>query len=142
MNASESSEEQSSTDAFLRLQHIIRRLRGEGGCPWDSKQTPLSLKKYLLEECQELAEAIDGGREEEICDEIGDLFFVLTLLMAMYAERQQFTVDDVLEQIIAKMIRRHPHVFADVTLTDEDELRLQWERIKAQEKQLATPSRP
>ncbi len=124
-----------NTDAFDRLQRIVTTLRGEGGCPWDIKQTPASLKKYLIEECQELAEAIDHGGEKEICEEIGDVLFILVMLIRMFAEQQHFTADDVLNQISAKMIRRHPHVFSDATVTDERELRLQWERIKAQEKQ-------
>lgn len=127
--------------AFARLQEIVATLRGDGGCPWDIKQTPLSLKKYLLEECRELAEAIEEGGEKEICEEIGDVFFILTMLITMYSEQQRFTADDVLEQIIAKMVRRHPHVFAGSPLTDEHQLRAQWERIKAKEKQSA-PSRP
>ena len=128
--------------AFSRLEQIVATLRGENGCPWDIKQTPASLKKYLLEECQELAEAIDNGGELEICEEIGDIFFILTMLISMFTERHHFTADDVLEGIIAKMIRRHPHVFGDVTLKDEHALRKQWQRIKAQEKQSSKPSLP
>jgi uncharacterized protein YabN with tetrapyrrole methylase and pyrophosphatase domain len=124
---------------FSSLEQIVATLRSENGCPWDIKQTPVSLKKYLLEECQELAEAIDNGGEQEICEEIGDVFFILTMLVAIFTERQHFTVDDVLEGVIAKMIRRHPHVFGGVTLEDEHALRKQWQRIKAQEKQLSKP---
>lgn len=131
----ELSQKEVAADAFTRLQSLVATLRGDGGCPWDIKQTPASLKKYLLEECHELAAAIDSGRETEICEELGDVFFILTMLIAMFTEQQCFTVDDVLEQIIAKMIRRHPHVFADSAVTDEQELRAQWARIKAQEKQ-------
>jgi nucleoside triphosphate diphosphatase len=123
------------TSAFSRLEQIVATLRGEKGCPWDIKQTPASLKKYLLEESQELAAAIDNGGVEEICEEIGDVFFILTMLIAMFAEHRNFTSDDVFEGIIAKMIRRHPHVFGDVTLTDVHELQMQWQRIKALEKQ-------
>jgi len=127
-------------DPFARLQHIVAILRGKDGCPWDIKQTPESLKKYLLEECQELAVAIDNADAKEICQEIGDVFFVLTLLITMFAEQQHFTADDVFEQITAKMIRRHPHVFSGIPLTDEHDLRAQWERIKAEEKQPPTSS--
>jgi uncharacterized protein YabN with tetrapyrrole methylase and pyrophosphatase domain len=131
----EPSRKEKANDSFTRLQHLVSILRGEGGCPWDIKQTPVSLKKYLLEECHELAEAIDNGREGEICEEIGDVLFVLTLLITMFSEQQRFTADDVFDQIISKMIRRHPHVFSDTILTDEHELHAQWERIKAFEKQ-------
>ena len=117
-----------------RLRQIVAILRGPDGCPWDQRQTPGSLKKYLLEECRELAEAIDSGQEEAIAEETGDVLFILTLLIAMFEEQNRFTAESVLERIIDKMIRRHPHVFAGVPLGDEHELRLQWERIKAEEK--------
>ena len=119
---------------FERLRQIVAILRGPDGCPWDQRQTPGSLKKYLLEECRELAEAIDSGQEEAIAEETGDVLFILTLLIAMFEEQNRFTAESVLERIIDKMIRRHPHVFAGVPLGDEHELRLQWERIKAEEK--------
>ena len=128
--------------AFTRLEQVVATLRGENGCPWDIKQTPASLKKYLLEECHELAEAIDMGNEKEICEEIGDVFFILTMLIAMFTEHNNFTSDDVIEGIIAKMIRRHPHVFGNVRLVDSEELQAQWQRIKAQEKQLPSPPLP
>jgi uncharacterized protein YabN with tetrapyrrole methylase and pyrophosphatase domain len=127
------------SDLFNQLQQIVSTLRGKGGCPWDIKQTPVSLKKYLMEECHELAEAIDNDREVEICEEIGDVFFILTMLITLYAEQRRFTAEDVFENITAKMIRRHPHVFAGTQFTNEHELRAQWERIKALEKQSPTP---
>jgi tetrapyrrole methylase family protein/MazG family protein/ATP diphosphatase len=126
--------------AFSRLEQVVATLRGENGCPWDIKQTPASLKKYLLEECHELAEAIDKGGEKEICEEIGDVFFILTMLIAMFAEHNHFTGGDVLDGIIAKMIRRHPHVFGNVSLVGTEELQAQWQRIKAQEKQTPPPT--
>ena len=119
---------------FERLRQIVAILRGAGGCPWDQRQTPKTLKKYLLEECRELAEAIDSGQTEAIAEETGDVLFILALLIAMFEEQELFSAESVLERIIAKMIRRHPHVFAGVPLGDEHELRLQWERIKAEEK--------
>lgn len=120
---------------FTRLQQLIVDLRGDQGCPWDRQQTPASLKKYLLEECQELAEAIDSGHWEHICEEIGDVFFILTMLAVLHEEKHHFSANDALEKVIAKMIRRHPHVFGDATVSDEKALRTQWENIKAQEKQ-------
>lgn len=129
-----------SAAAFARLQHIVATLRGEHGCPWDIKQTPLSLKKYLLEECQELIEAIDHGSHQDICEEIGDVFFILTMLTSLYTEQQQFTATDVFSAINDKMIRRHPHVFGDVQVIDEQELRAQWLRIKEQEKHSSKPA--
>ena len=135
-------QEEKAIDPFARLQIIVATLRGAGGCPWDIKQTPVSLKKYLLEECHELAEAIDNNSDGNICEEIGDVFFILTTLIAMFAEQQRFTADDVFATITAKMIRRHPHVFSDSPLNDEHELCAQWKRIKALEKQLPHPHLP
>lgn len=122
--------------SFEQLLHIINQLRSEQGCPWDRKQTPETLKQYLLEECQELLEAIDQHQHEAICEEIGDVLFLLVFLMSIYAERNQFTATDALQGIISKMIRRHPHVFAGLPVTDEQDLKAQWQRIKAQEKGL------
>ncbi len=119
---------------FARLISIIRILRGEHGCPWDQKQTPETMLKYLREECQELIEALERGDNTNICEEMGDALFVFAFLISIYEERGQFTSDDVFSGIIDKMIRRHPHVFGDVQVHDEKELRDQWETIKAQEK--------
>ncbi|NLX19015.1 MAG: nucleotide pyrophosphohydrolase [Desulfobulbus sp.] len=123
---------------FAQLVSIVTTLRSDNGCPWDKKQTSHSLKKYLLEECQELIEAIDNGNAEEICEETGDLLFILTLLTKIFSEERKFTISDVLSAVNKKMIRRHPHVFGDVEITDEQELRRQWQRIKEQEKQSST----
>ena len=131
------SSETRAAEAFRRLLETVATLRGQHGCPWDSKQTPASLKKYLLEECRELAEAIDSGREADICEETGDVFFILALLTTMFAEQQSFTAAEALERIVAKMIRRHPHVFAGTVAGDDQDLRRQWERIKAEEKREA-----
>jgi len=128
-----------STASFARLEEIVATLRGEHGCPWDIKQTPASLQKYLREECQELIEAIDKNEAKEVCEEIGDVLFTLAMLIAIYAERELFTSSDVFSGIVAKMIRRHPHVFGDVQLTDADALRAQWQRIKEQEKNPSPP---
>jgi len=131
---------QESGAHFARLERLVATLRGSGGCPWDIKQTPLSLKKYLLEECQELADAIDSDDERIICEEMGDVYFILSMLAAMFTEQNRFTTEDAVEGIIAKMIRRHPHVFGDTPVTDEQSLREQWRHIKEQEKLPAKPS--
>lgn len=134
-------QEDKSIDPFTRLQQLVTDLRSDQGCPWDRQQTSTSLKKYLLEECRELAEAIDSGHPEHICEELGDVFFILIMLAALFEEKDQFSANDALKGVIAKMIRRHPHVFADATVTDEKALRAQWENIKAQEKR-SRPPRP
>ncbi|WP_028579181.1 MazG nucleotide pyrophosphohydrolase domain-containing protein [Desulfogranum japonicum] len=112
----------------------IATLRGEQGCPWDKKQTPQSLKKYLLEECRELAEAIDNDDQGNICEEIGDMYFILGMLSTMYAEAGIFPLDMPLKKINEKMIRRHPHVFAGTSYNSEEDLCRQWETIKSGEK--------
>ena len=90
---------------------------------------------------------LDIKREKDwswkyICEEIGDVFFILTMLTAMFAEQDRFTAEAALERIVAKMIRRHPHVFSGAAGGDEHHLRRQWERIKAEEKQAAATKRP
>lgn len=116
------------------LRNIIQQLRSDSGCPWDKKQTPATIKKYLLEETSELAEAIDKGDANHICEEIGDLLFILTILSEMFTEQGSFTLNDSLQSIINKMIRRHPHVFADQPTGTDRELREQWQAIKKMEK--------
>lgn len=115
------------------LYEVIRRLRGPDGCPWDQKQTPQSIKKYLLEETHELADALSARNYEHICEEIGDLFFILSLIVHIYEEENHFSLDDVFSGITRKMIRRHPHVFAGMETGSEKELKEQWDAIKASE---------
>lgn len=119
---------------LLRLVEIIGTLRGDNGCPWDKRQTPLAFKKYLIEECKELVDAIDADDTDNVSEEIGDMYFIITMLAVMYAEKDKFSLLDPLLAINQKMIRRHPHVFAGVECKDEEELRLQWEKIKKLEK--------
>ena len=125
------------TDPLLhpadRLKQIVAVLRGKNGCPWDIKQTPQTLKKYLLEETRELAEAIDEANPQHICEEIGDVYFILTLLTLLF-EEENSTTDDTWNGITQKMIRRHPHVFAGQRVHSEEELNTQWEQIKKEEK--------
>ena len=112
----------------------IQQLRGEGGCPWDIKQTPSSLIKYLSEEVEELIQAIKKDDSENICEEIGDVFYVLLMLTEIYKSNDTFELKDCLSGINAKLIRRHPHVFSSVTIDNDEELRQQWEQIKKDEK--------
>ncbi len=117
-----------------QLLSTIRKLRGKGGCPWDIKQTPISLKKYLLEEVEELIQAIQNEDFENICEEIGDVLYVLLMLTEIYNDSEKFDLEDSLSAINSKLIRRHPHVFSNVTINNDDELRQQWEKIKNEEK--------
>ena len=122
------------SDKFRNLVNVISKLRAENGCPWDRKQTPASLAKYLLEETNELAEAISHSDPDHIRDETGDLFYILILLSLIHEEKGEFSLDDVLSGITQKMIRRHPHVFAGKETGSESDLRRLWDDIKLQEK--------
>ncbi|MBP3383881.1 MAG: MazG family protein [Firmicutes bacterium] len=120
--------------AFDEFVETIAALRAPGGCPWDIKQTHESLKKHLIEESNEVLEAIDSGDDENLCEELGDVLLQVVLHAQIAAEEGRFTIEDVCRTVNDKMIRRHPHVFGDVVIeSDEDQLRL-WEEIKKQEK--------
>ncbi|CAK8719358.1 ATP diphosphatase [Candidatus Electrothrix laxa] len=124
---------------FQQLDQIVRELRSPGGCPWDRKQTGPSLKKYLLEEAAELAKAIDNNDQNNIREEIGDMYFILALLAFVYEEQDGIPVTYPVQKICDKMVRRHPHVFArkegqSGQSLSEEQLREQWERIKQEEK--------
>jgi len=122
---------------FQQLDQIVRKLRSPDGCPWDQRQTGESLKKYLLEEAEELAEAIDAGDTRHIREEIGDMYFILTLLGRIYEEKDGVPTTGAVEQVCRKMVRRHPHVFEkkEGQQLSDQALREQWERIKQEEKQ-------
>ncbi|WP_206745609.1 MazG family protein [Jatrophihabitans sp. GAS493] len=117
---------------------VVDRLRSPGGCPWDRAQTHQSLAKYLLEESYETVEAIEDGDYVLLREELGDLLLQV-LLHARLAEEaqpdQRFSIDEVADDLAAKMIRRHPHVFADAVANDADEVNANWERLKSVEKQ-------
>jgi MazG family protein len=112
---------------------IIRRLRGPGGCSWDAKQTPETLKTYVLEEAYELIEALDSRDPEKIREELGDLLLHLVFLSDIYRERGDFSFADVVKGVSAKMVHRHPHVFGDETAQTLEELRAIWRRAKERE---------
>jgi len=119
---------------FLQLVETIRALRGENGCPWDRRQTTVSLVKYLKSEFDELLAAIENQDEENLCEELGDLLFIIVMIAEINHEENRFSIDEVLTAITEKLIRRHPHVFAGVEISDEKQLHEQWQRIKAMEK--------
>jgi MazG family protein len=113
---------------------IIDRLRGESGCPWDLKQTPESVQTYLVEEAHEAAAAVRSGLVGEAAEELGDLLFMVFFLIHLYEEKGAFSLERVCELIQEKMIRRHPHVFGNGQARTAQEVRDNWERIKAAEK--------
>jgi len=124
-------------DKVRAIWEIIDRLRGEPGCPWDRKQTPESVQTYLVEEAHEAASAVRSGQVREVADELGDLLFMVLFLVHLYEEDREFTLDEVCDLVSEKMIRRHPHVFGDITVNSTREVRDNWEKIKAGEKAAA-----
>lgn len=119
---------------FYKLREIIAELRGPNGCPWDLKQTHESLKKYLIEEAYEVIEAIQEQDVDHLVEELGDVLLQVLLHAQIGEDDGYFTIDDVVEGLSAKMVRRHPHVFGDsVAETAEDVLK-NWQEIKQEEK--------
>jgi tetrapyrrole methylase family protein/MazG family protein len=119
---------------FDRLVELMHRLRSPGGCPWDAEQTHESLKRYLLEECYEVIEAIDQKDPEHLKEELGDLMLQPVFHAAIAAEKGEFTLDDVIDAICDKLVRRHPHVFGDQVVKTAGEQVEKWEQIKKAEK--------
>lgn len=122
------------SEAVSALNELVFRLRGPGGCPWDAAQTDDTAKMYLLEEAYEVLDAINGKSPEDVCEELGDLIFQIFFLSALARERDEFDLTGVIEGITKKMIRRHPHVFGDKTVTGPSEISDNWDRIKREEK--------
>lgn len=114
---------------------IVRTLRGENGCPWDKEQTHESLIKCLRDESEEVVLAIQNKDDDNLCEELGDVLLQVVMHSQIAAEEGRFTLEDVVDGIAKKMIRRHPHVFAGVKLETEEERLAMWNRIKREEKQ-------
>lgn len=131
--------ENNPAEALNSLLSIVRRLRGPGGCPWDARQTPDTLKTYALEEAYELAEALDSRQPDKVREELGDLLLHIVFLSEIYREAACFSLTEVIHGISAKMIHRHPHVFGKAKAETTEELRAIWEKAKAQEGK-TTPS--
>lgn len=112
----------------------VAKLRSPEGCPWDREQTHKSLARYLLEEAYEVMEAIHEGDPEKIKEELGDLLLQIVLNSQVAKDDGNFTIEDVAASINAKMIRRHPHVFADSTVDTAEGVVSQWQELKAKEK--------
>jgi len=120
--------------SFEKLVSIMRRLRGPGGCPWDAEQTHESLTRYLLEEAYEVIEAIETQSMEHLREELGDLLLQPVFHAAIAEESGAFTMDDVIRTLCEKLIRRHPHVFGTMEISDSNAQVENWERIKKDEK--------
>ncbi len=121
--------------SFYDLVRIMAKLRDpDGGCPWDLKQTHQTLRRYVLEEAYEVAEAIDQGEPDALCDELGDLLLQVVFHAQMATEEGIFEADDVCAAIVEKLIRRHPHIFGEVKVDGADEVLTNWDAIKTAEK--------
>lgn len=119
---------------FDSLVQVLRDLRGPGGCPWDQEQTHLTLTPYLIEEVYEAVEALESEIDQDICEELGDVLFQVVLHAQLANERKAFNISDVIEGIVSKIVRRHPHVFSDTKVSTSEEVLKNWEEIKRLEK--------
>ncbi|MEX2541536.1 MAG: MazG family protein [Trueperaceae bacterium] len=117
-----------------RLLEIMRQLRAPDGCPWDRKQTHLTLRRYLLEEAAEAVDAIAAGEPGEMADELGDVLLQVAFHAVIAEEAGTFRYEDIEEAIVSKLIRRHPHIFEDVSVSGADEVLSNWQAIKAAER--------
>ncbi|MCS5722490.1 MazG family protein [Herbiconiux sp. CPCC 203407] len=119
-----------------RLVAVTALLRAPGGCPWDAEQTHASLVQYLTEETHELIEAIESGSREEMIEELGDVLYqvVFHADIAAHTPGEDFTIEDVAAHMTAKMVGRHPHVFADLDLATAGDVENAWDSFKAAEK--------
>lgn len=126
-------------ESFVKLVDIVRHLRAPNGCPWDQEQTHISLKRNLLEECYEALEAIDEGDPGKLSEELGDILVQIVFHSQIADEDGRFNIDDVVSKINEKLVRRHPHVFGDITVADVREVELNWEILKAEEGKRKSP---
>ena len=122
-------------EKFERLVEIMARLRGPGGCPWDREQNFDSIKPYTLEETYEVLDAIDARDWTGLAEELGDLILQAVFYAQMASEEGKFTIDDSLDAINEKLIRRHPHVFGESVAKTAGDVKRRWDEIKAEEKE-------
>lgn len=122
---------ESPAAAFERLLHIMNTLREQ--CPWDKKQTLETLRHLTIEETYELSDAILEGDKQEIKKELGDLFLHLVFYARIASETNDFTIVDVLNGVCDKLISRHPHIYGEIEVADEEEVKRNWEQLKLKE---------
>lgn len=123
------------TTPVEQVRDIMRKLRApDGGCPWDREQTLESLKPFLIEECYELIDAIDSADASKHREELGDMLLQIIFQTQLREEKGEFTFEDICNTLAEKLIRRHPHVFADVQVTGAKDVLTKWEEIKNKEK--------
>lgn len=119
---------------FVELKEIFRTLRGPEGCPWDKEQTHESLVKSLKEETRELIDAIKSGQHDHIKEELGDVLLHVMFHSQISSDEKQFDIEDVIDGLVKKLKRRHPHVFGTKKVKSSAQVILNWNRIKAEEK--------
>jgi len=120
---------------FLELWDVLRRLRGENGCPWDKEQTLATLTPYLIEEAYEILDAVSADRMDDVAEELGDTLFLIVFCADIMADRSPHTLDSLCRAAAVKLRRRHPHVFGDKTVTTANASQRQWQEIKQDEQQ-------
>ena len=121
--------------ALQELIDVVKKLRSpDGGCPWDLEQTPESLTPYVIEEAYEVIDAIKSGDKNHVVEELGDLLLQVVMQAQIFGESGDFTLSEVAQGITQKLIRRHPHVFGNVSVQNVDEVNQNWDKIKADEK--------
>ena len=130
----ENSELNQTHYSLVELIRLVKTLRGTHGCPWDKKQRPRDAIVYLIEEVFELADAIEAGHPEHICEELGDVLFHIVFMARMFQEGGEFDLTDIAQTITEKMIRRHPHVFDKKKINSSQEVVDNWHKIKLSEK--------
>lgn len=123
--------QQNISTAFLRLVQIMEELREQ--CPWDKKQTIQTLRPLTIEETYELADAIDNNNWQQIKEELGDLLLHIVFYSRIGAEQQQFSIDEMIHGICNKLVARHPHIYGEVKVQDEEEVKRNWEKLKMKE---------
>lgn len=120
-------------DAFKKLLDVAATLMGPNGCPWDKQQTLFTLQPYLLEEAHELIEAIDCQDAQKMKEEMGDVLYTVIFIARLAEEKKLFTLEESLNAIAEKMIRRHPHIFGETKVEGAEDVMRNWEEIKKQE---------
>lgn len=120
-------------DGFSELIDVANTLNSPDGCPWDIVQTFESLRTYVIEEAHEVLEAVDKGDEEELIEELGDLFYTVVFYAKVAEREKKFTMRDIITRLKTKLIRRHPHVYGEAS-KEMEEIVKNWEKIKGEEK--------
>jgi tetrapyrrole methylase family protein/MazG family protein len=121
--------------SFDALEKIVARLRAPDGCPWDRAQTHASIKPYLIEEAYEVLQALDEENIDKLSEELGDLLLQILLHAQIAKEASEFSIGDVIKGISTKLIRRHPHVFGQSKAANAEQVALEWEELKQNERQ-------